>query len=305
MRGYLTHHAQSLLGSIGRLARAPFATALTVLVIGLALALPLALGLFVANAMSATGGFTGAVDVSVYFKPDVAMARVQQLAQSARGRAGVAAVQVISADDALKEFRQYSGFGTALQALGQNPLPNVLHVRPAAEAAAPADLEALRHYLAAWPEVDLVQVDSEWVLRFNAILELLRRVLGIAAILLGAGVLAVIGNTIRLEIQGRRNEIEVVRLVGGSPGFVRRPFLYTGMLYGLGGALLAWALVGTAVLVLRAPVASLARLYGSSYTLRGAGLADLGLVFGAGLGLGWLGAWLAAARHLRGIEPRA
>jgi cell division transport system permease protein len=233
------------------------------------------------------------------------MTRVQQLAQAARGRAGVAAVQVISADQALQEFRQYSGFGAALQALGQNPLPNVLHVRPAAEAAAPADLKALEHYLSAWPEVDLVQVDAEWVLRFNAILDLLRRVLAIAAVLLGAGVLAVIGNTIRLEIQGRRTEIEIVRLVGGSTGFVRRPFLYTGMLYGLGGAVLAWAMVGAAVLVLQAPVASLARLYGSSYALRGVGLEELGLVFGAGLGLGWLGAWLAAARHLRGIEPRA
>src|SRR5580658_5855194 len=305
MLGYLTHHAQSLLGSAGRLARAPFATALTVLVIGLALALPLALGLFVANAMSATGGFTGAVDVSVYFKPDVAMARVQQLAQGARARAGVAVVQVISADEALKEFRQYSGFGTALQALGQNPLPNVLHVRPAADATAPADLEALRHYLSAWPEVDLVQVDAQWVLRFNAILELLRRVLGIAALFLGAGVLAVIGNTIRLEIQGRRPEIEVVRLVGGSTGFSRRPFLYTGMLYGFGGALLACAVVGSAVLALRAPVANLARLYGSSYTLQGAGAQEIGLVMAGGVALGWLGAWLAAARHLRGIEPRA
>ncbi|HEV2700836.1 MAG TPA: permease-like cell division protein FtsX [Steroidobacteraceae bacterium] len=305
MRGYLTHHAQSLVGSVGRLARAPFATALTILVIGLALALPLALELFVANAMSATGGFTGAVDVSVYFKPDVAMTRVQQLAHSARARAGVAAVQIISADQALQEFRQYSGFGTALQALGSNPLPNVLHVRPAADATAPADLDALKHYLAAWPEVDLVQVDSEWVLRFNAILDLLRRVLGIAALLLGVGVLAVIGNTIRLEIQGRRTEIEVVRLVGGSTGFVRRPFLYTGMLYGLGGALLAWGMVGTAVLVLQAPVANLSRLYGSSYALQGAGPEVIAGVFGAGLGLGWLGAWLAAARHLRGIEPRA
>ncbi len=232
---------------IGRLARAPVATALTVLVIGLALALPLALALFVTNAMSATGGFTGAVDVSVYFKPEVAMARVQQLAQDTRARPGVAAVQVISAAAALEEFRQYSGFGTALQALGSNPLPNVLHVRPAAQASGAADLDALKHYLSAWPEVDLVQVDSEWVLRFNAILDLLRRVLGIAAMLLGAGVLAVVGNTIRLEIQGRRTEIEVVRLVGGSTGFVRRPFLYTGMLYGLGGAVLAWAMVATAV----------------------------------------------------------
>lgn len=305
MQGYLTHHAQSLIGSIGRLARAPFATVLTVLVIGLALALPLALGLFVSNAMRATGGFTGAVDVSVYFKADVAMSRVQQLAAGARARAGVAAVQVISSEDALKEFRQYSGFGTALTALGSNPLPNVLHVRPAADATAPADLDALKHYLAAWPEVDLVQVDSEWVLRFNAILDLLRRVLTIAALLLGAGVLAVVGNTIRLEIQGRRTEIEVVRLVGGSTGFVRRPFLYTGMLYGLGGALLAWAMVGTAMLVLAAPVANLARLYGSGFTLDGPGLREVGLVLGAGVGLGWLGAWLAAARHLRGIEPRA
>ena len=303
--GYLTHHAQALLGSAGRLARAPFATALTVLVIGLALALPLALALFVSNAMNATGGFTGAIDVSVYFKPDVALARVQQLAQSTRGRPGVAAVQVISAADALQEFRQYSGFGAALQALGSNPLPNVLHVRPAAAASAPADLDALKHYLSAWPEVDVVQVDSEWVLRFNAILDLLRRVVAITALLLGAGVLAVVGNTIRLEIQGRRPEIEVVRLVGGSNGFVRRPFLYTGVLYGLAGALLAAGLVGAAVLVLRAPVADLARLYGSAYTLQGAGLREIAAVLAAGMILGWLGAWGAAARHLRGIEPRA
>lgn len=303
--GYLTHHAQALLGALGRLARAPFATALTVLVIALALAMPLALALFVTNALNATGGFTGAVDVSVYFKPEVDIARVQQLAQNTRARAGVATVQVISAADALQEFRQYSGFGAALQGLGSNPLPNVLHVRPSSQASGPADLEALKHYLSAWPEVDVVQVDAEWVLRFNAILNLLRRVLGIAAILLGAGVLAVVGNTIRLEIQGRRTEIEVVRLVGGSSGFVRRPFLYTGTLYGLAGGLLAWAMVGIAVLVLRAPVATLAQLYGSRYSLGGPGPQEVGMTLAAGVILGWLGAWVAAARHLRGIEPRA
>src|SRR5580692_11518046 len=265
MRGYLSHHAQALVGASGRLARAPFATVLTVLVIGLALALPLALALLLSNAVTATGGFTGVVDVSVYFKPDVALSKVQQLAQSLGVRPGVAAVQVISAEEGLKDFRQYSGFGAALNALGNNPLPNVLHVHPTLEASTPADLAALRHYLSAWPEVDLVQLDSEWVLRFNAILLLLRRVVGIAAILIGVGVLAVVGNTIRLEIQGRRPEIEVVRLVGGSTGYVRRPFLYTGMLYGLGGAVLAAALVGIAVEVLRGPVATLAQLYGSHY----------------------------------------
>jgi cell division transport system permease protein len=255
--------------------------------------------------MNATGGFTGAVDLSVYFKPEIAIARVQQLAQNTRARAGVASVQVISSADALEEFRQYSGFGTALQGLASNPLPNVLHVRPAAQASGSADLDALKHYLSAWPEVDVEQVDAEWVLRFNAILELLRRVLAIAAVLLGAGVLAVVGNTIRLEIQGRRPEIEVVRLVGGSRGFVRRPFLYTGTLYGLAGALLAWALVAIAVLVLRAPVVTLAQLYGSGYALAGPGPREIGLTLAAGVILGWLGAWLAAARHLRGIEPRA
>jgi cell division transport system permease protein len=305
MVAYLTHHAQSLVGSIGRLARAPFATALTVLVIGLALALPLALGLFVSNAMSATGGFSGAVDVSVYFRPEVTLARVEELARTARARPGVAGIEVISSAEALKEFQQYSGFGAAVQALGANPLPNVLHVRPTAAASTPADLDALRHFLSSWPEVDLVQADAQWVLRFNAILELLRRVLGIAAAFLGVGVLAVIGNTIRLEIQGRRPEIEVVRLVGGSTGFIRRPFLYAGMLYGFGGAVLAWGMVETAVLVLSKPMAALAQLYGSSYSLSGPGLAQVGIVLGAGLMLGWLGAWLAAARHLRGIEPRA
>jgi cell division transport system permease protein len=305
LAGYLTHHADTLVSSSARLVRAPFATLLTLLVIGLALALPLGLALLVSNVMSATGGFSGAVDLSVYFKPEVAIARVQQLARSAQARPGVATVQVISADDALQEFRKDSGFGAALQALGSNPLPNVLRVRPAAGASAPADLDALKQYLAAWPEVDRVQLDAEWVLRFNAILELLHRALGIAALLMAAGVLAIVGNTIRLEIQGRRPEIEVVRLVGGSTGFIRRPFLYIGVLYGLGGALLAWALIGGAVLLLRPPVATLARLYGSSYTLNGPGPREVGIVLAAGVVLGWLGAWVAAARHLRGIEPRA
>jgi cell division transport system permease protein len=148
-------------------------------------------------------------------------------------------------------------------------------------------------------------VDAEWVMRFNAILELLRHLLVIAAALLGVGVLAVIGNTIRLEIQARRAEIEVTKLVGGSNSYVRRPFLYTGMLYGLGGALLAWGIVAITVVILGAPVATLARLYGSRYLLRGPSPDDIGILLGAGVVLGWLGAWISAARHLRDIEPRA
>ncbi len=298
-------HLQALLGSLGRLARSPLASFLTLLVIALALALPTALKLFVTNAQAATGNFASAVDVSVYLKTDVPLAKAQQLAQAAQQRPDVAAVTLISADKGLEDFRTYSGFGDALAALKENPLPHVLHVRPRAEASSAAALESLRRYFAAWPEVDVVQVDSEWVMRFNAILEVLRRLLIIAAVLLGIGVLAIIGNTIRLEIQARRAEIEVTKLVGGSNAFVRRPFLYTGVLYGLGGALLAWGILALVVLVLRDAVATLARLYGSRYLLEGLTPEDIGVLLGAGLVLGWLGAWIAAARHLKSIEPRA
>ncbi|HVH84574.1 MAG TPA: permease-like cell division protein FtsX, partial [Steroidobacteraceae bacterium] len=238
-------------------------------------------------------------------KADVALAKAAQLAAAARARADVAEVTLIPADQGLADFRSYSGFGDALAALKENPLPHVLHVRPRAEASSPAALERLHGYFTAWPEVELVQVDSQWVQRFNAILEVLRQLLLMAAALLGVGVLAVIGNTIRLEIAGRRVEIEVIKLVGGSNSFVRRPFLYTGLLYGLGGALLAWGIIASGVGLLGEPVDNLARLYGSHFQLRGPSPAEIGMLLGAGAGLGWLGAWISAARHLRSIEPRA
>jgi cell division transport system permease protein len=298
-------HVQALLGSLGRLARSPFSTALTVIVIGLALALPTGLRLFVINAQTATGGFSSALDLSVYLKTDVPLVKAQQLEHNARERPDVAKVELIPADKAMEEFRTYSGFGAALDALKENPLPHVLHVQPRSDAESGAAVDALRRYFTAWPEVDLVQVDTEWVKRFNSILDVVRRILIIAAVLLGAGVLAVIGNTIRLEILNRRAEIEVTKLVGGSDSFVRRPFLYTGVLYGLGGAILAWAIVETAVIVLSQPVSTLAALYGSHFALQGPAADDVGALLAAGIVLGWMGAWISAARHLHRIEPRA
>jgi len=298
-------HAQALLGSLGRLARSPVSTLLTLLVIALALALPASLRLLVSNAQAASGDFGSAIELSVYLKTEVPLAKAQQLAAAARARADVAEVTLIPADKGLEDFRSYSGFGEALAALKENPLPHVLHVRPRAAASSAAALEALRGYFSAWPEVDLVQMDAQWVMRFNAILSVLSRLLAMAAALLGIGVLAVIGNTIRLEIDGRRAEIEVIKLVGGSNAFVRRPFLYTGVLYGLGGALLAWGIVALAVALLGQSVASLARLYGSRFELHGPAPEEIAVLIGAGVVLGWLGAWISAARHLRSIEPRA
>jgi cell division transport system permease protein len=180
----------------------------------------------------------------------------------------------------------------------------VLTIRPAPDATSPSQLEALRSYLLAWPEVDSVQLDRDWVLRFSAILELLRRVVLITAVLLGAGVIAVVGNTIRLEILNRSAEIEVTKLVGGTNAFVRRPFLYAGVLYGLLAGLIAWSLVALARASVAPAALRLATAYGSGFTFKGPSLAELGILLLAGMALGWLGAWIAAARQLARIEPR-
>jgi cell division transport system permease protein len=305
LSNWIARHGHALFSSAGHLVRHGLPTLLTVGVMGLALSLPLALNVLVRNVRDATGDFSEAVGLSVYFKLDVSPQKVQQLAKTAADRAGVASVTLVSADQAMADFRNQSGFGAALDALSENPLPNVLTIRPTPFSSTPARLDALRDYFASWPEVDSVQLDRDWVLRFSAILELLRRTVVITALLLGTGVVAVVGNTIRLEILNRRAEIEVTKLVGGTNAFVRRPFLYAGALYGIAAGAMAWVVVALARFWLAPAAAHLASAYGSHFELRGPNLRELELLLGAGVVLGWLGAWIAAARQLAKIEPRA
>ena len=302
---YFSRHAQTLVGSLGRLVRHPFATLFTIAVIGIALALPVGLQLLVTNVRAATGTWRNAVDLSVYFKADVALTKVEQLANKLRARGGVSAVTVVSSDQGIAEFRKFSGFGAALDALTENPLPHVMVVSPAVDRATPADVDSLRAYLGNWPEVDLVQVDTEWVARFQSILEVMRGVAGLATVLLAIGVIVIVGNTIRLDILSRRAEIEVTKLVGGSDAFVRRPFLSSGIWYGLGGAALALAIVDVAAAVLREPVGRVAMLYGSQFQLIGLNLDRSMMLLGAGILLGLIGSWITASHHLRAIEPTA
>jgi cell division transport system permease protein len=214
---------------------------------------------------------------------------------------GIAEVQYISADQALSEFKQLSGFGEAAAVLDKNPLPAVLVVRP--NDASPEAAAALQHQLAANPAVDQVRLDLQWLKRLSAILDIVRRVTDILAALLGLAVILVVGNTIRLEIGGRRTEIEVSKLLGATDAFIRRPFLYHGAWYGFAGGLIACLLVVAAVTLVEEPVSRLAGLYGSAFALQGLGfMGALGLLAGGGL-LGWTGSWLAVARHLRAIEP--
>lgn len=302
---YGTRHLQALFGALGRLARTPLATLFTFIVIGVALALPAGLALVVDNLRAATGDLGNAVDFTVHFKTGTPIERVQQIAASARERPGIEAVTVTTAEQALEEFKQASGFGDALAALEENPLPHHIVVRPAQSASGPADVETLRRYFAAYPEVDLVQVDLDWVRRLHSLLDLLKRVLWVVMAVLGLGVLAVIGNTIRLEILNRRPEIEVTKLVGGSNAFVRRPFLYTGLFYGLGGAALAALIVVGAMVYVDQAIGELSAQYGGAFRMAGLGPRGFGILAGVGAVLGWIGALISTGRHLRRIEPRA
>jgi cell division transport system permease protein len=301
---YLARHLQALLMALGHLLRQPLGTLLSIAVISLALTLPACLYLLVKNARAATSSITEAIELTVYLKTDVSKQRARELADSARARREAGRVTLISADEGLAEFRKYSGFGAALEALQSNPLPHVISLRPRSDRADPSSIASLQRHLGSWPETDIVQVDNEWIRRLSALLGLIERVFQVSAALLAFGVLAIIGNAIRLEISARRAEIEVTKLVGGSNAYVRRPFLYLGGLYGLFGAALAalWLILLGAAL---APwLLQLARLYGSGFQLGGLTTEELGGLLGAGILLGLLGAWIGAAQHLSRIEPR-
>ncbi|WP_405233020.1 permease-like cell division protein FtsX [Lentisalinibacter salinarum] len=300
---WLARHGETAVAALGRLAAQPLSTLLTVLVIAITLALPAGLHLGVKNAAQLSGGWESAVDFSVYLDMGTAEDDARRLAGIIESRADVERVEFISATEALADFKAGSGFGDALDALDDNPLPHTLVVRPAV-AGNDSLIELLREELANLPETDLVQLDTAWVQRFNATLDLIRRVILITALLLGAAVIIVIGNTIRLDIQNRRDEIVVTKLIGASAGFIRRPFLYSGLLYGIGGGLLALVLVAVSLWLTSDGVARLAGLYGSGFRLSGLDWRESLTVLGTGAFLGWFGSWFAAARHMRRIEPR-
>jgi len=304
MKQWLERHVQTFVGSLGRLWQHPFSTLLTVLVIGIALALPACLHVLVQNVRAASGGWSNALDISVYMKPAATLEQARQAAERVRKRRDVEDVKLVKADDALEEFRRNSGFGEALDALKDNPLPHALVVRPAEAFRDPTQVEGLTEELRKLDGVDLVQLDTAWVSRFNAILDVVRRIVLLAAGLFALGILVIVGNTIRLDIENRRDEIEVTKLVGGSDAFVRRPFLYSGVWYGLGGALVAWLIVTVVITVLGDPVQRIAGLYGSTFELRGLGVEGSGVLLLGGIVLGWLGSYIAATRELRGIEPK-
>ncbi len=303
MRAYLLRHAQVLLSSIGQLARMPGSTLMSVGVIGITLALPGLLYLLVANAERVSSEWHGGTHVSLFLRAGVTAEQAQSLATALVDRADVNQVRIVSSEQALAEFKELSGFGDALDALPANPLPTLLVIIPEPRYEQPELLEQLLVELRSLTAVELAQLDMEWVQRFHVILKLIRRALIVLSVLLALAVLLIVSNTIRLAILNRREEIEIIRLIGGTDRFIRRPFLYNGMLQGLLGAWMAIVLIALCVHLLRPPIQVLANLYGSAFRVAGLSLPESLIIVAIGVGLGWLASRWSVGRHLRAMQP--
>jgi cell division transport system permease protein len=300
-RAWRRQHAQALVSSLGRFLRRPLGTALTVAVMALAIALPLGLGLILANVERLAGGWDEPQAIVAFLRTDVDAAAAARVAAAVRARGDVADVRVQTPEEGLADFRRLSGTAEALALLDANPLPHVLHVAP--RLAEGDDGTRLAEALGAIPEVEQVQHDAAWRQRLAAWIAFARRLAWVLAALLAAGALAVVFNTVRLEIGGRREEIEVLQQLGATDGFVRRPFVYLGAWYGASAGLLALAVIAAAGLALRGPLADLAASYASGFALAGPDAAQTGAVLASATALGWLGAWLATGHHLRQTRP--
>jgi cell division transport system permease protein len=300
---WLTRHASTSVGALGRLSRQPFASLMIILVIGVTLALPAAINVIVKNVQSVSGSWDNALDFSVYLKQEVSVSETEGLARLLRQRADIESVELITSDQALLEFKQQSGFGEALDQLGENPLPHALVVRPGPGNTS-ASLILLQEEIGNLPETELVQVDTEWVQRFHAILDIVRQAIAIGSALLGIAIVVIVGNTIRLDIENRREEIEVTKLIGASNAFVRRPFLWTGFWYGLLGGAFALALVQYGLYLLEQPVSRLAGLYQGNISVAALSLTESSAILGVAVFLGLFASWVTTARHMRRIEPR-
>lgn len=302
-RTWIEQHRQGFRSSLARLGGRPWASVLTGLVMGVALSLPLLLHVVLVNARDLSGGLREAREFTVFLDPQISIEAARKMADELGQRDDVLEVVTRSPEQGLAEFRKLSGFSEALDVLRENPLPSVLVLKPRQQEVSidPPLLDELK----ADPRVDMVQYDAAWRQRLTAILEFGERVLWSLMVLLGLATLLVVGNTVRMDIQARAEEIAVIQLMGASDGYVRRPFLYAGLWYGVLGGLLAVIAVAMVELAVRTPLLDLLASYGNRFDLRGLGWKQAMAVIGASALLGWSGAWLVCTRYLLAGRPRS
>ncbi|MCL1143469.1 permease-like cell division protein FtsX [Shewanella gaetbuli] len=300
---FFIRHIQQGMSSIGELWRNPVSSIMTMAVLGVSLSLPAALQVLVKNAETITQSWNSAAEISLFINEGRSEQSIQSLISRIKVFREVESVDYISREQALDEFQRLSGFGEALSYLDENPLPAVVTVTPSLKFSSPTGARELLVKLEREPEVSFGRLDIEWLERLQALVRLLEKtVLAIAALLVLAVVL-VIGNTIRLAIMNRRTEIEIMKLVGATEAFIQRPFLYTGIWYGVIGGMLAWLIINALVWYLDGALAELMGLYGSQLSLESLTLTELGQLVLLASFLGWLGSYLSVRQHLRKIEP--
>ncbi|HUW97657.1 MAG TPA: permease-like cell division protein FtsX [Acidiferrobacter sp.] len=298
MKSYFTRHLQVLVATLGDLVHSPTATLLTVLMIGVTLALPAGLYVGLLNLEQLSHGWHRGGSLSVYLQKGAAG---QNVAATISRMKGVQSARYISPEQGLQEFEKRSGFGDALATLHHNPLPGVVVVTP--DSVSPKTLATLVDALKAAPDVAHVQSNLAWLERLDAALAFGHRLVIILSGLLGLAVVLILGNTTRVAVVNRATEIDIIRLVGGTDAFIRRPFLYAGALTGGLGALCALLLLELSLMLLSGPIHRLDTLYASHYTLVGLGLGRALKLLAFGTVFGWLGARLAVGRQLR-LGPR-
>ena len=296
---FFRHHLHAFWQSLLRMGLSPFATLLTVAVIGVSMALPAGLLVLLQNAQSIMNRWEASMGISLFLKVDTPEEVIQSLMTELKTMPMVSEVRYISPEEGLKTFENSTGFQGVLKGLPGNPLPPVIEVKPTFKNALGPALKDWMKTLEAHPWVNGVEVDTQWVQRLYAIVTLVKRGVSALGILLALGVVLVIGNTLRLLIQNHREEIKVFILLGASQGFIRRPFLYAGILYGLLGAMMAWAFVDLILWALKKPMTVLASLYQSSFSLTVMPLSSVLWLLFLGGTLGLLAAWMSVNPALK------
>jgi len=300
---WFSRHMQIMLASLGGLYRNPFSTLMTVSVIGIAMAMPTGLHTLITNVQNLNHNWDGGASISAFISTETTDKEAKQLAIKLARKPEIETTSFISRAESMEEFRRFSGFGSALETLDDNPLPAVILIYPTDEYSIAERTEELLNTIQSYPQVSIAQADLEWVKRLHGISKIVERGAFLLALLLSIAVLLIIGNTIRLEIQNRHAEIEINKIVGATNGFIRRPFLYDGFWYGLSGGIIAWLLISITFFFLSTPVANLAGLYESNYELTTLSAATSIILLFSGAFLGLLGSWIAVNKHLNAIKP--
>ena len=302
-QAYLHIHAHALFSSLGRLVRNPFSSAMSIFVMAIAISLATGFYLLVINMQQLTGNIESTNQISLFLKPAFSDKSGENLADKIRKNSNIEHVKLITKAQALEEFKTYSGFGEALNMLENNPLPTVIQVLPKNTLDDLHSVEQLMTEFSKLPQVDFAQMDMQWVKRLHSIMQIMQRSVFLLTVLLSCAVLFITGNTIRLELQNRRDEVLVAKLVGATHAFIQRPFLYTGFWLGLLSGLVAWVLVSLMMVILQNPIERLSVLYNGAFDVRYLGLTDtLSLLMIASL-LGVIGSWIVLHQQLKQIRP--